>query len=107
VTGETPVLQNAGGETPVLRKAGTDYLAAKAARSAGLREAARTCREQAGGSEWRVEERGGGVLCHALIDRHEVISFQERMRRTVLPGGVKAVVSGPWPPAGFWEDTSH
>ena len=95
------------GAASPLERSGRAYLAGKAARGAALHESAKLCRELSRASEWRMEEREASVLCRALIDRHEVISFQESMRRLALPDGVQAVVSGPWPPAGFWEDKFH
>lgn len=87
--------------------AGREYLAERGRWKALLDGASERCRNLAEASAWRAEERAGGMVCHALIDRHEVISFQDRMRRLDLPEGVEAVVSGPWPPAGFWEEQSH
>ena len=82
---------------------GREYMEARVRRQALLMAAAQTCREAALSPEWRNQQAGENIRCQALIERVEVISFLERMRTLELPGGVKAVVTGPWPPAGFWE----
>lgn len=83
---------------------GTQYLHARAHRQATLYAAAETCRLAAGSNGFRSNHRGENIRCQVLMERVEVVSFLERMRTLELPGGVKAAVSGPWPPAGFWED---
>lgn len=86
---------------------GRAYLASRIQAKDRLRQASEQCRQLAEVGDWRAVQRGGNLVCHALIGRDEVISFQERMRRLDLPGGMKAIVSGPWPPAGFWEEKLH
>jgi hypothetical protein len=83
---------------------GRNYLEGRAVRQAQLSAAAETCRQTAHPADWRFQQRGENLRCQALVERVEVVSFLKRMRTLELPGGVKAVVSGPWPPAGFWED---
>lgn len=86
---------------------GRAYLETRIQANDRLREVSEQCRMLAEVGDWRAVQRGGNLVCHALIGRDEVISFQERMRRLDLPGGMKAIVSGPWPPAGFWEEKLH
>lgn len=86
---------------------GEEYLRQKAWRKSALRQAAEKCRQAAGSAEWRLEERDKILICHVLMERVEVVSFQEGMSSLELPAGVQGVVSGPWPPAGFWEDRSR
>ena len=91
-------------ETGVPAETGRAYLEGRARRQAQLSAAAENCRQAAPSAEWRIQQRGENIRCQALISRVEVISFFERMSALKLPEGVKAAVSGPWPPAGFWED---
>lgn len=86
--------------------AGRAYLEARAGRQALFSAAAEKCRQAAGSADWRIQRQGENIRCQALISRVEVVSFFERMRALELPGGVTAAVSGPWTPAGFWEDDS-
>jgi hypothetical protein len=90
--------------TSLAKAPGREYLEKRARRHAGLASAAEKCRQQADSAEWRVEEKHANLICHALVERVQVISFQERMSRLDLPFGIKGVVSGPWPPAAFWEE---
>ncbi len=83
---------------------GRAYLEGRARCQALLSEAAERCRQTARSADWRIQQRAENIRCQALISRVEVISFLERMRTLELPDGVKAAISGPWPPAGFWED---
>ena len=83
---------------------GRAYLEGRARCQAQLSVAAEKCRQAADSAEWRIVPGSEKIRCQALISRVEVISFFERMRALELPDGVKAAVSGPWPPAGFWED---
>jgi Gas vesicle synthesis protein GvpL/GvpF len=83
---------------------GRAYLEGRSGCQAQLSTAAESCRQAAHSAEWRIQQRGENIRCQALISRVEVLSFFERMRALKLPDGVKAAVSGPWPPAGFWED---
>ena len=83
---------------------GRAYLEARARRQALISAAAETCRQAARSADWRIQQRNENIRCQALISRVEVLSFLERMHTLELPGEVKAAVSGPWPPAGFWED---
>ncbi len=83
---------------------GRAYLEARARRQAVLTAAAETCGQTAHSADWRIQQRDENIRCQCLISRLEVLSFLERMRTLELPEGVKAAVSGPWPPAGFWED---
>lgn len=85
---------------------GRAYLEARGRRQALLSAAAEKCRQAATSAEWRNQQQGENIRCQALIPRVEVVSFSERMRALELPDGVKAAVSGPWPPAGFWDDDS-
>jgi len=83
---------------------GRAYLEGRAKCQAQLSDAAERCRQAVDSAEWRIQQRGENIRCQALISQVEVISFFERMRALKLPDGVKAAVSGPWPPAGFWDD---
>lgn len=105
-TSATPPKQNQLGWA-IPDQSGTQYLMEKARRKSALQGAAEKCRQTAVSADWRVEEREKILICHVLLERVEVVSFQERMSRLELPDGVKGVVSGPWPPAAFWEDKSR
>ncbi len=83
---------------------GTAYLQARAERQASLSAAAETCRLAAHPADWRVLPKNENIRCQALIERVEVLSFLERMRTLELPAGVRAAISGPWPPAAFWDE---
>ena len=83
---------------------GRAYLDGRAQRQALISAAAEKCRQTANPADWRIQQRGENLRCQALMERVEVVSFLERMRTLELPGGVKAAISGPWPPAGFWEN---
>lgn len=85
---------------------GREYLQARAKSQASLSAAAESCRLAAHSDDWRIQQQGENIRCQALISRVEVLSFLGRMRALELPDGVKAAVSGPWPPAGFWDDDS-
>ena len=101
--GEDPCTPPAGAQRSAA-ESGRGYLLARANCQAQLSAAAESCRQAAGSAEWRIQQRGENIRCQALISRVEVLSFFERMRALKLPDGVKAAVSGPWPPAGFWDD---
>ncbi len=85
---------------------GRAYLERRARRQMLLSAAAEKCRQTAASADWRIQQLGENIRCQALLPRVEVISFLERMRALELPDGINAAVSGPWPPAGFWEDDS-
>jgi hypothetical protein len=99
--GEDGCTPPAGGQRS---ETGRAYLEGRAKCQAQLSTAAESCRQAAHSAEWRIQQRGENIRCQALISRVEVLSFFERMRALKLPDGVKAAVSGPWPPASFWED---
>lgn len=99
----TPAMPDGRVEKPT---SGRAYLEARGRCQALLSAAAENCRQTATLADWRIQQQGENIRCQALIPRVEVISFLERMRTLELPDGVKAAVSGPWPPAGFWEDDS-
>jgi hypothetical protein len=52
-------------------------------------------------SEARPAPEGRLVSLHFLIAKAAAADFRERVRRLVLPGGMKSMVSGPWPPYNF------
>ena len=93
---------SAADETPT--ETGRGYLEGRARCQARLSAAAEKCRQVADSADWRSYRSAENIRCQALISRVEVVSFYERMRALKLPEGVEAAVSGPWPPAGFWED---
>jgi hypothetical protein len=89
---------------PASPRSGRAYLDGRAQRQATISAAAEKCRQTANPADWRIQQRGENIRCQALMERVEVLSFLERMRTLELPGTVKAAISGPWPPAGFWEN---
>lgn len=91
-------------EGPPAATSGRAYLQGRARRQATLSAAAERCRLAAASAEWRTQTNAENIRCQALMERVEVLSFLERMRTLGLPDGVKAAVSGPWPPAGFWDN---
>jgi Gas vesicle synthesis protein GvpL/GvpF len=97
---------NAADSGSSVPESGRAYLEGKAQRQASLSAAAETCRQASDSADWRIQQQGENIRCQALVSRVEVVSFLDRMRALELPDGVKAVVSGPWPPAGFWTDDS-
>jgi len=50
---------------------------------------------------WHTREFQHGLRCYALVPRHRVAEFRHKCQRLKLEGGVKAAVSGPWPPSEF------
>ena len=54
---------------------------------------------------WHTREFQNGLRCYALVPRHMVADFRHKCERLKLEGGVKAAVSGPWPPSEFMHDS--
>jgi Gas vesicle synthesis protein GvpL/GvpF len=54
---------------------------------------------------WHIHEFQNGVRCYALVPRHTVADFRHKCERLKLEGGVKAAVSGPWPPSEFMHES--
>jgi gas vesicle protein GvpL/GvpF len=98
-------------EGPLPGAPGARYLAAARERQAGLlpleegwahriRGALEGCyvRQK---SEARPAPEGRLVSLHFLVARVAAKDFRERVRRLALPGEMKFMVSGPWPPYNF------
>lgn len=54
---------------------------------------------------WHTREFQSGLRCYALVPRHQVAGFRHKCNRLKLEGGVRAAVSGPWPPSEFMHDS--
>jgi Gas vesicle synthesis protein GvpL/GvpF len=99
------------GEEPGPLSVGARYLAATRARHAGLTliedQWARGICGSLGGfyvrekREARPGPEGRLVSLHFLVARAAAEDFRERVRQMTLPGEMKFLVSGPWPPYNF------
>ncbi len=50
---------------------------------------------------WHTREFQNGLRCYALVPRAAVGDFRHKCERLRLEGGVRAAVTGPWPPSEF------
>jgi hypothetical protein len=53
--------------------------------------------------EWVQRDSTSGIRGFALVDRSSLAAFLEKIARVVIPAGVSARVTGPWPPSEFVE----
>lgn len=81
---------------------GTAYLKAKQAANALVQKSSDALRKAAGAlaRDWHVRE-GESVRCYALIARDSQDAFKKSVSGVKLPGEVRVVLSGPWPPSEF------
>ena len=92
-------------ERPAAPASGTEYLQSRRQAGEVLESAAAACRAALGGHErsWRQRASDRDLRCFALLARADVEAYRNAMQAAVLPGGVRALVSGPWPPNEFLE----
>jgi hypothetical protein len=57
--------------------------------------------------EWTQRETGSGIRGFALVTRSSLPLFLEEIARVVMPDGISARVTGPWPPSEFVETTNE
>jgi hypothetical protein len=98
-------------EEPLPASPGARYLAAVRGRHAGLTPteehwAQRVCESIEGfyareKREARPVPEGRLVSLYFLVARAAAEDFRERVRQLTLPGEMKSLVSGPWPPYNF------
>lgn len=53
--------------------------------------------------KWVQHDSGSGIRGFALVERSLLAAFLEKIRRVVIPSGISARVTGPWPPSEFVE----
>ncbi len=105
------VLWNAAPEASLPPSPGTRYLAAVRGRHDGLTPIEEQWTHSICESldrfyvrekrEARAAPEGRLVSLHFLVTRAAVEDFRERVRQLTLPGEMKFLVSGPWPPYNF------
>ncbi len=95
-----------GGAAHAAPKSGTEYLKGKKNAELDVAEAENAVRDAAGDliQEWRSRKVGETVRCFALIEHAKAADFK-RAVGFVKPGaGIRAAVSGPWPPSEFLKE---
>jgi hypothetical protein len=107
---EVRLTQLAGASTtPTTSPAsGTEYLKARQAQSQGLTSAIEALKQGVGTTvhEWRTRDAGGVTRLYALIPHDKAAEFKREMGFVRLAGGMRAVISGPWPPSEFLPEGS-
>ena len=108
------VWSKSAAEEPLPRSPGARYLAAARGRYTGLTPieeqwAGHTCGLLKGlyareTREARPTPEGRLVSMHFLVARAAAEEFRGRVRRLAVPGEMKLMVSGPWPPYNFAGD---
>jgi Gas vesicle synthesis protein GvpL/GvpF len=90
---------------PADRPSGAQYLRDRQIRHRRLEQFAADIRQRANGvvEDWRQRSLANGLRCFALVERERVPHFNETMKTVVVPAGLKARISGPWPMAEFLE----
>ena len=53
--------------------------------------------------EWAQGDAPGGIRAFALIERSSLPIFLEKIAKVLVPAGISARVTGPWPPSEFME----
>ncbi len=96
-----------GDARPASAGSGKEYLQNRQHAREDLLELAESVREllQEDIRGWHTHEFQNGVRCYALVPRQRVADFRHKGERLKLEGGVKATVSGPWPPSEFMHDS--
>ncbi len=84
-------------------QSGTEYLKSRQSESKSVADATSAIREAAGDlvREWRQRESGGVTRCYALITHDAAAEFKRRVGFVRLAGGMRAIISGPWPASEF------
>lgn len=87
---------------------GTEYLKARQVQSQGLTSAIEALKQGVGTTvhEWRTRESAGVTRLYALIPHDKAAEFKREMGFVRLAGGMRAVISGPWPPSEFLPEGS-
>jgi hypothetical protein len=82
---------------------GADYLRQRQSRTHLLEHFASDLRQQATPllKDWRQRSAQNGLRCYALLDRKQVVEFNEKIERISVPEDINARMSGPWPVAEF------
>lgn len=82
---------------------GVEYLKKKLAASTAVGKATEVLKKAAGelARGWHVRDLGETVRCYALIQREAQHEFKKAVSTAKLPGEVRVVMSGPWPPSEF------
>ncbi|HZQ90246.1 MAG TPA: GvpL/GvpF family gas vesicle protein [Terriglobales bacterium] len=80
---------------------GREYLDRIRERRAALREAVTALRRGVCARAWKESEQQEKLRCYALIELDAAAEFRDQMLRVNLPKTLRALVSGPWPPAEF------
>ena len=84
-------------------ESGTEYLRKKLEASSAVETASIALRNAAGElvRGWHLRDSGETVRCYALINRDSQQAFKKAISTAKLPGEVRVVLSGPWPPSEF------
>ncbi len=87
---------------------GTVYLKARQAEANEMSSAVEALKQSAGPlvHEWRHRENAGVSRYYALIPHEKAAEFKRLMGFVRLSGGIRAVISGPWPPSEFLPEPS-
>jgi Gas vesicle synthesis protein GvpL/GvpF len=87
---------------------GTEYLKARQAEANEMISAVEALKQSAGPlvHEWRSRENAGVTRFYALIPHDKAAEFKRLMGFVRLSGGIRAVISGPWPPSEFLPEPS-
>ena len=87
---------------------GTQYLHRRAAAAAQAREIPGFEPIRTAVAHWvkdeRVERRAGVITVHHLIPRSAVSTYRTTVERVAVRAGLRAIVSGPFPPYAFAEN---
>lgn len=88
---------------------GTEYLKTRQMESAPKRELSQEVRDAAGNDALGcVERESGGVLrLYVLIEHANAAEVKRRISHLKPKAGLRAVVSGPWPPSEFIDGDSQ
>jgi hypothetical protein len=89
--------------SPLETSSGTEHLRMRAAHFRRLNSAVENLKQllSADVVEWRERDTPEGMRLYALVGRHSVVNFRERLSR--LEHGIRLRWSGPWPTTEFLE----
>jgi hypothetical protein len=84
-------------------EAGAEYLKQKVAANSAALSVSEALRSAAGElvRGWHFRDSGETVRCYALIQREAQQAFKKAISSAKIPGEVRVVLSGPWPPSEF------